>query len=113
MSPAEIGLVSIPQVGGGPAKLRPALLLASLPGPYQNLLLYGISTQLHAQVSGWDELIAQTDNDFTSSGLHQPSLIRLSYLYAAALQEIVGIIGAIDAVRLDRLLLRLANHLHP
>jgi mRNA interferase MazF len=109
----DVVLIPLAQVGGGPAKLRPALLLAHLPGPYQNLLLCGISTQAHAVVPNWDESIATSDHDFGNSGLHQSSLIRLSYLYAASAPEIAGLIGYIDPARLDRLLLRLAQHIHP
>jgi len=76
-------------------------------------LLCGISTQLHALQANWDELVDTSDSDFAGSGLRHASLIRLSYLYAAAADEIVGVIGSIDASRLDRLLLRLAQHLHP
>ncbi len=113
MTPGDIGLISLPQFGGGPAKLRPALLLARLPGPYQQLLVCGISTQLHALVPDWDEFIDNTDAGFAASGLHQKSVIRLSYLYAASATEIVGIIGSIDAGRLSRLLSRLATLLGP
>src|SRR5262249_44156822 len=97
----------------GPAKLRPALLLASLPGPYQTHLVCGISTQLHQQHPDWDELIQPVDADFAPSGLHRASIIRLSYLHATDPAEIAGGIGRIDAARLDRLLTRLARHLHP
>ncbi len=47
MNPGDVIHILLPQLGGGPPKLRPALLLADLPGAYQNLLLCGISTQLH------------------------------------------------------------------
>ncbi|MCI0378033.1 MAG: hypothetical protein L0215_10525 [Gemmataceae bacterium] len=56
MNPGDIVLISLPQPGGG-SKLRPALVLAALPGPYQNVLLCGVSTQLHLIVPNWDEMI--------------------------------------------------------
>ena len=46
MSPGDVVLIALPQVGSAASKLRPALLLVGLPGPYQNLLLCGVSTQL-------------------------------------------------------------------
>lgn len=113
MSPGNVVLIRLPQVAGGSFKLRPALLLSTLPGPYQNLLICGISTQLHQLVANWDEQIGPPEPDFTASGLHQASAIRLSYLYAADAAEIVGTIGTVDAARLDRLLTRLAEHLSP
>jgi mRNA interferase MazF len=113
MNPGDVVLISLPQWRGGTAKLRPALLLAVLPGPYQNILVCGISTQLAQQVTNWDEGIATGDADFATSGLHQQSIIRLSYLYAADRRELVGSIGSIERARLDRLLTRLADHLAP
>src|SRR5262245_9582664 len=104
---------SVPQFGGATTKLRPALVLVLLPGPYQNVLLCGVSTQLHLILPNWDELIQTTDADFPGSGLHQASVIRLSYLYAADASEITGVIGSIDPARLARLRTRLADHLRP
>lgn len=113
MSPGDIVLIPLPQIAGGPAKLRPALLLALLPGPYQNLLLCGVSTQIHQMQPNWDELLQSSDSDYAASGVHHPSAIRLSYLYAADPREIAGVIGRIDAARLQRLRLRLSDHLRP
>jgi mRNA interferase MazF len=106
-------LIPLAQFAGAAPKLRPALLLACLPGAYQNLLLCGISTQLQQLQPDWDELIQTGDADFVSSGLHQPSAIRLSYLYAADRSEVAGVIGSIDPSRLERLQERLSDHLRP
>jgi mRNA interferase MazF len=113
MNPGDLVLIPLPQLGGGASKLRPALVLVLLPGPYQNVLLCGISTQLHLILPNWDEMIQATDGDFAASGLHQPSVIRLSYLYAADVTEIAGVIGSIDPVRLARLRTRLADLVRP
>jgi mRNA interferase MazF len=106
-------LIPLPQLGGGSPKLRPALFLADLPGPYQNRLLCGISTQLQYLQPNWDEQLQAGDADFSSSGLHRPSVIRLSYLYAADPSEIIGVIGTVDPSRLQRLRQRLSDHLRP
>ena len=87
------------------------MLLAELRGPYQNLLLCGISTQLHRIQPDWDELIVSADGDFFASGLRRDSVVRLSYLHAAIPNEIAGVIGQIDPIRIDRLRQRLADHL--
>lgn len=113
MNPGDVVLIPLPQFGGGAAKLRPALVLTLLPGAYQNVLLCGISTQLHLIQANWDELIRPGDGDFAGSGLHQASVIRLSYLYAADATEITGVIGRIDPTRLARLRTRLADHVRP
>ncbi len=113
MKPGDVVLIPLPQTGGGAPKLRPALLLADLLGSYQNLLLCGVSTQLQQLTANWDELIQAGDADFSSSGLHRDSAIRLSYLYAADPGEIAGVIGSIDRFRLQRLRQRLSDHLRP
>ncbi len=113
MNPGDVLLIPLPQLGGGPPKLRPALLLAKLPGPFQNLLLCGISTQLQQVQPNWDELIQPGDADFASSGLHRASPVRLSYLYAAETAEIAGVIGYVAQARLDLVRQQLSDHLRP
>ncbi|HXE53238.1 MAG TPA: type II toxin-antitoxin system PemK/MazF family toxin [Tepidisphaeraceae bacterium] len=107
MKPGDVVLLPVPQIGGGPPKLRPALVLSLLPGAYQNVLICGISTQLHHLEPDWDELVTLGDADFAASGLHRASAIRLSYLCAADSAAIAGSIGAVDPTRLRRLLDRL------
>ncbi len=34
MKPGDVVLIRLPQTAGGPSKLRPALVLAALPGPF-------------------------------------------------------------------------------
>ncbi|MDA1053395.1 MAG: type II toxin-antitoxin system PemK/MazF family toxin [Planctomycetota bacterium] len=113
MSPGDVVLISLPQASGGPAKLRPALVLSLLPGTFQNVLICGSSTRLDQLANDWDEVVSTGDIDFAASGLHRESSIRLSYLYASDATEITGTIGSIDAARCDRLLVRLASHLQP
>ncbi len=113
MNPGDVVLARMPQIAGATPKVRPALLLAVLPGSYQNLLLCGISTQIQQIQAFWDEFIEPGDGDFPSSGLHQASVIRLSFLVAAAPVDVSGVIGRIDSPRLERLRRRLADHLRP
>lgn len=108
MRPGDVVLIRLPQLAGGPSKLRPALVLALLPGAYQNVLICGISTQLEELQADWDEFIGPEDADFGDSGLHRASAIRLSYLSAAHTKELVGVIGRIAPERLRRVLTRLA-----
>jgi mRNA interferase MazF len=112
MNPGDVVLVSFQDATGTP-KLRPAVYLAELPGPYQTMLLCGISTQTSVVLTDWDEPISPADTDFTGSGLHQASVIRLSYLRSARPVEIQAVIGSISPGRLDRLRTRLSDHLQP
>jgi mRNA interferase MazF len=76
-------------------------------------LLCGISSQITNFLPNWDEFIDASDPDYIASGLHQPSIVRLSYLYAADPAETAGTIGAIDPARLDLLQTRLARQIKP
>jgi mRNA interferase MazF len=112
VKPGDVILARIPQAGSTP-KVRPAVVLARLPGPYQTVLLCGISTRWQLTLAAWDELLQPGDSDFASSGVHRPSLIRLSFLYGAMPNECLGVIGKIDPARLDRLRQCLSDHLRP
>ena len=88
---------------------RPATLRA-MP-PYGDLLVCGVSTQLHHEVVGFDDPIRPSDTDFAASGLKAPSLIRLGFLAVLPASTLLGAIGSIEKVRHLRLLERLSNHL--
>ena len=45
----------------------------------RNLLVCGISTQIHQQDLGFDNIISSSDPDFSTSGLQSQSLIRLGF----------------------------------
>jgi mRNA interferase MazF len=109
MKPGDVVLIQLPQIAGGPPKSRPALVLALLPGAYQNVLICGISTQLRDLQPDWDDTIEPSDADFSQTGLHRKSAVRPSYLYGADSREIAGVIGRVDVARLDRVRLRLAQ----
>ncbi len=108
MRPGSVVLIRMPQTGGAPPKLRPALVLADLPGSFQDLLVCGISSQLAELVRDWDEVIRQGDPDFPASGLHRTSVIKPSFLAAIESAAVAGTIGEIDEARLERLRTRLA-----
>ncbi len=110
MSPGDIILAEIPANTGRVAKLRPALVLATLPGPYQRWLLCGISTQLENIVQGWDELLDEDADWFGATGLARRSAIRLSFIAAASVAP-RGRLGAIPGEMLSALRGRLARYL--
>ena len=47
--------------------------------PYHDLLVCGVSTQLHHYVKDFDEIIAPSDADFSLSGLLSVSVISLGF----------------------------------
>ncbi len=109
MREGDVVLTPLPQADGQ-LKNRPAVVLRSMP-PHSDLLVCGISTQLHQEVVGFDEIIKSGDVDFASSGLKAPSLIRLGFLAVLPVGNFIGSIGSISPDRHRRLLERLARHL--
>ena len=56
MREGDVVLTPVPQANGA-TKNRPAIVLREMP-PYQDLLVCGVSTQLHRCVTGFDEIAA-------------------------------------------------------
>ena len=111
MKPGEIMLLRLPQPDLSPGKLRPVLVLAELPGPFEDCLVCGISSQLHQEMPNWDERLTPAAADFTTSGLKVPSVIRLNWLAAINPRTSIGTLGSVAPDRLARLRQRLAVHL--
>ena len=111
MKEGDILLTSLRQADGT-VKDRPVLFLRRMP-PFQDFLVCGISTQLQHAVPEFDEMIIPTDSNFRTSGLKTSSLIRLGYLAVLPRSEFKGRIGSISLARLNRLLTRLSEYLHP
>jgi mRNA interferase MazF len=109
MSDGDIVLFAFQQADGQ-VKNRPSVVLRSMP-PFGDLLVCGISRQLHQQVHDFDEIIALTDGDFKASGLTGPSLIRLGFLALIPEAEVVRVIGRVNPDRHRRLVRRLADFL--
>lgn len=71
----QVVLFRFPQTDQMVGKLRPALIVAPLPGPHDDWLICMISSRLSQQVEGFDELIASNEVDYASSGLKHVSVI--------------------------------------
>lgn len=109
MKQGDIILTPVPQADGK-LKNRPAIILREMPS-YGDLLVCGISTQLHLYVKGFDEIISRGDEDFKLSGLLSESLIRLGFLAVLPRSRILGCIGVISSKRHKRLLKTLSDYL--
>ncbi len=109
MKEGDVVLVPLPQADGR-IKNRPAIVLRAMP-PFGDLLICGVSTQLHQQVARFDELIEPSHADFNASGIKAASLIRLGFLAVLPAASFLGVIGSISAERHHRLVERLANHI--
>ena len=107
----QIALFRFPQVDLLQSKLRPALLLGELPGPYGDWLICMVSSQLHQAIEGFDEIIAQDDADYGASGLKSASVIRIGRLAVIEGTALLGAIGTISQSRLQRVRQHLADWL--
>jgi len=67
-----------------------------------------ISTQLHHKIDGVDELVQQTDPDFSTTGLKSTSLVRVTRLAVVSVDILPGSIGEISRDRLAVIRKRLA-----
>lgn len=111
MTSGEIVLLRLAEADMSPGKLRPVLVLSNLPGPFGDVLVCGISSQLHQAIPTWDERITPADSDFATCGLKVASVIRMSWLAAVSPRAAVGTLGSIAPERLRRMRVRLAAHL--
>ena len=107
--PGQVVLFRFPRTNLVEGKLRPALLISEAPGPYDDWLICMISSQLHQQIEGFDELIEEGDSDFQQSGLKKTSVMRISRLAVVEGEVLEGRIGRISPDRMQRIRRRLAE----
>jgi mRNA interferase MazF len=107
----QIVLFEFPTVNGSGAKLRPALVLRRLPGPYPDWLICMISSQLSQGIADFDEVIDQEAPDWMKSGLKIPSLIRIGRITVVNESILIGSIGKVDPDRLNRIKRKLSDWL--
>ena len=105
----QVVLFSFPQTDQVAGKFRPALVVRSVPGPHSDWLICMISTRLHQQLPELDEIVRDTDSDFSQTGLKTTSLIRTTRLAVVSADLLRGAIGSLAPERLERIRLRLAR----
>lgn len=105
----QIVLFSFPQTDQVGGKLRPALVLRSMPGARNDWLICMVSTQLHQLVPELDEVVRNTDSDFPQTGLKATSLVRVTRIAVVSADLLRGAIGIIAPDRLERIRLRLGH----
>lgn len=106
MQAGQVVLFRFPHTDFTEGKLRPALLLARLPGEFDDWLICMISSQTRHFIPDFDEWLDSSMPDFATSGLKVTSIRagRIAVIEATAL---AGIIGHISEDRLRRI----RNHL--
>lgn len=99
-NPGDVVFIDFPYADQASSKLRPALVIAMIPGKYNDVLIAAISSRLYQAVPDFDEVIRQTDEDFQLTGLKIPSLVRLGKLTSVESQMISARLGNISSARL-------------
>ncbi len=67
MKEGDVVIIPMPQSDAS-VKNRPAVLLREMP-PFGDMLVCGLSAQLHQAAKDFDEIIATKDADYSISGL--------------------------------------------
>jgi mRNA interferase MazF len=111
MKAGDVVLVRFPHTDLSEGKLRPALVIAAVPGRHGDLLLALISSRTHQAIPEFDELIEDTAPDFSASGLKTRSLVRLARLAAISSSLLAARLGHISPERLANIKTRLASWL--
>ncbi len=107
ISEGQMVLFRFPKTDQTIAKLRPALVLRSLPGPFEDWLICMVSSQLGQEISGFDERL--TASEFVISGLRASSVIRIARLAIVERSVLCGAIGQVASERLTRIKLKLGQ----
>lgn len=109
MKPGKIVLFKFPQTDLEEGKLRPALVIARLPGDYGDWLICMISSRKRQLQYQYDEIILRNSKDFKSSGLKTDSIIRSTRLAVVHEDILIGSIGKISDELLSKIRINLSN----
>ncbi|MBI5902854.1 MAG: type II toxin-antitoxin system PemK/MazF family toxin [Deltaproteobacteria bacterium] len=105
----QITLFKFPQTDQTLGKLRPALVLRKIPGPYDDWLICMVSSQLSQELPEFDVVVYANDPDFEQSGLKTSSVIRVFRLAVVNKDTLLGSIGNISGERLNLIKSRLSS----
>ena len=90
-------------------KTSPRAFVGKLPGKHDDWLICMISSQTHQYIAEFDEIVKESDNDFSESGLKVASVIRVGRLAIVSGEILLGAIGQISKERLVHIKSRLAD----
>ena len=105
----QVAIGRFPTVALSPGKPRPVVLLARVPGAYEDWQVCMVSSQLERGVQGFAEVVDPGHDDFDASGLRVASVIRVGRLAVVPVDVLIGAIGEIGAARLRRVRAALAE----
>ncbi len=105
----QVVLFNFPQVDLKEGKLRPALVIRKVPDRFDDWLICMISSRVYSYLTELDEIISPQDEDFDNSGLKTKSVIRAGRLAVVRREILVGQIGEISPLRLQRIKEKIAK----
>jgi mRNA interferase MazF len=111
VKPGDQVLLRFPEANLQAGKLRPALVVAIAPGRHADVLLALVTSQVHQEAVGFDEVVAPEDPDFATTRLKARSVIRLARLASVSPRVIEGRLGVISPTRLANIRRRLVEWL--
>lgn len=91
-------------------KRRPALILRRMP-KFGDLLICGISSQMHQAIPHFDAILVQESPEFARTGLVTSSVVRLGFLNVIPMRKASGVLGDIGRHLHITLLERLCRYL--
>jgi len=100
MKAGDVVLIRFPQSDLQAGKLRPALVVATVPGRYDDVLLALITSRAYQAIPDFDEIIEADAPDFALSGLKVRSVIRLARLVTVEASVINARLGEIGSQRI-------------
>ena len=80
MIKGKVVLVPFPFDDLSSTKVRPAVCLTNPIGLYEHIILAFVTSKIPGNLLATDIVLDTTHPDFTTSGLHKPSTIRLDHL---------------------------------
>lgn len=102
-TPGQIVLFRFPQTNLEEGKPRPALLIAKVPGKFDDWLICMFSSKTYQYTPDIDEVIDPKSLDFEQSGLKIKSIIRVTRLAVVSGNIFLGPLGTISKDRLKRI----------
>ncbi len=103
MTKGKVVLVPFPFDDLSATKVRPALCLTNPVGKYSHIILALITSQIPTDLLETDIVLDTTHPDFTASGLHKPSTIRLDHLMTVRKSLIQRELGTLSSDTQDKI----------
>jgi mRNA interferase MazF len=103
MTKGKVVLVPFPFDDLSATKVRPAVCLTNPVGKHSHIILAFITSQIPTNLLETDIVLDTSHPDFTASGLHKPSTIRLDHLMTVRKSLIQRELGTLSSDTQDKI----------